>query len=150
MNRTMVIGLSVLLCLYLAFGLMGCASAAWVMRDEADKVVNSYDAEADCKADIPGARTDWTCTSERIVAMPAAPYLLECDLSFDAGHHMHGCGGRWSLEECETDGRAGVKSGEFVRYSCEPTGVTQELIWSGGHIPTTQTRKSIHFASTAI
>jgi hypothetical protein len=27
MNRTMVRGLSVLLCLYLAFGLMGCAHA---------------------------------------------------------------------------------------------------------------------------
>ena len=27
MNRTMVIGLSILLCLYLAFGLMGCAHA---------------------------------------------------------------------------------------------------------------------------
>ena len=47
------------------------ALPAWVMRDEIGKVVDSYDTEAKCRADIPGARTDWTCTSERTTAMLA-------------------------------------------------------------------------------
>jgi hypothetical protein len=48
---------------------------AWVMRDEAGLVVDSYDVEADCRAAIPGARADWTCTLERILDISASGTL---------------------------------------------------------------------------
>ena len=95
-------------------------SSPWVMLDEIGKIVGGFDSEKACMMHVPGGRPDWHCR-------PAGqPHLLECRLSWDAGHHMHGCGVRRTREDCDAAGAEGIKSGEFTEYACEPTGETQE------------------------
>lgn len=52
------------------------------------------------------------------VASPKTYYQMECDLSWDAHHHHHGCGGFPTREACEAAGRAGRKDKSMVSYEC--------------------------------